>query len=197
MKSNPASLDIVAPSYQEDDAGAPSAEFTGPASIVTALFQRQATKVRRYLSYRLRSDEDGQDAAQDAFLKVLRREREGELREDPANSYLFSAAFTVAVDAERERTARARYPMVDVDAEAIPTTEASPDEQLHWRRAMAHFVSCVEALDEGSRKVFVMRYFKGMSYSEMTDQLGMSTRTIERHVAKALAKLASEMKDYL
>lgn len=183
---NPAALDLVDASVVDD----------GP-SIVTGLFKRQATKVRRYLSYRLHSDEDGKDAAQETFLKLLRREREGALREDPNNSYLFSAAFSVAIDAERERAVRDRHVLGDVDATTLPALEATAEDQLHWREAMAHFVSCVEALDEGQRKAFVMRYFKGMTYPQIAAQLGTTTRTIERHVAKALTRLTAEMKDYL
>jgi RNA polymerase sigma-70 factor (ECF subfamily) len=166
-------------------------------AIVARLFRAHGTRVRRYLSYRLRSDEDGKDAAQEAFLRLVRREREGALREGSSNSYLFSAAFTVAVDVERDRAAIARYRAVDADSDAIASTEATPEEQLHWRNALAHFVSCLERLDEGPRKVFVMRYFKGMTYSQIAGELDMKMRTIERHVAKALAQLGSDMKDYL
>ncbi len=185
MKTNAANSATVDASFDDD------------TSIVKGLFKRHATKVRRYLSYRLHSDEDGKDAAQDAFLRLLRRERAGELREDPNGSYLFSAAFSVAVDAERERAVRARTPVTDIDADTLPAAEANPEDQLHWRSAMAHFVYCIRDLDEGPRKAFVMRYFKGMTYPQIAAQLGMTTRTIERHVAKALTELRGKMKDYL
>jgi RNA polymerase sigma factor (sigma-70 family) len=182
---NPATLDLLDPSPPE-----------GPG-IVVGLFQRQATKVRRYLSYRLHSDEDGKDAAQETFLKLLRREREGGLREDPNGSYLFSAAYSVAIDAERERTVRDRHLLAGVDETSFASEEASPEDKLHWRNAMAHFVSCVESLDDGPRQVFVMRYFKAMTYPEIASKMGMTTRTIERYAAKALRRLTADMKEYL
>jgi RNA polymerase sigma factor (sigma-70 family) len=167
------------------------------ASVVTGLFKRQAAKVRQYLSYRLGSDEDGKDAAQEAFLRLVRRERVGSLREDPKGSYLYSAVFTVAVDAERERAHRSRNLMVDADADTFPANSFSPEEQLHWRRALAHFGSRLEALDEGPRNVFVMRYFKEMTYPEIAKHQGTTVRTVERHLLKAINKLTDDMKDYL
>jgi RNA polymerase sigma-19 factor, ECF subfamily len=168
-----------------------------PALRVADMFRRQATRVRRYLDYRLRDVEAGADATQDTFLKLLRREREGGLRDDPNNSYLYSAAFSVAIDAERKRAVQERYPAVDAEADTIPDAQGSPEDQLHWRRAMAHFVSTLEGMEEGPRKVFVMRYFKGMTYPQIAAQVHMTTRTVERHVARALADLKAEMKDYL
>lgn len=172
-------------------------EASDSSSMVRDLFKRQATKVRRYLSYRLRNDEDGKDATQETFLKLLRREREGTLREDSNNAYLFSAAFTVAIDARRDRVAHDQHLAFDIDSDLLPANEATPEDQVHWRKAMAHFVSCLRALDEGPRKVFVMRYFKGMTYVQICAELGMTMRTTERHVANALAQLKQEMKDYL
>src|SRR5205823_725152 len=151
MKSDHAAMGLADPSFNAE----------GSSMRVADMFRRQATKVRRYLGYRLRDIEDGKDATQETFLKLLWREREGALRDDPNNSYLFSAAFSVAIDAERERAVHEPYPSVQAEADAFPATEATPEDQLHWRRAMAHFVSSVEALEEGPRKLFVMRYFKG------------------------------------
>src|SRR5258708_38648951 len=51
----------------------------GRRSIVVDLFKRRAKKVQDYLSFRLRSREDGEDAMQDAFLKMWRREVAGAL----------------------------------------------------------------------------------------------------------------------
>ncbi len=166
------------------------------ASIVTGLFRRQATKVRKYLSYRLRSDDDGQDAMQDTFLRLLRREREGALR-DESNSYLFSAAFTVAIDIEREKAHAAKNVVVDADADTMASGASNPEDQVHWRRAMSHFIASIRKLDEGPRKVVVMRYIKGMTHPQIAAQLGLTLRTTERHHARALAQLREQMKDYL
>ena len=168
----------------------------GGRSIVVDLFKRRAKKVQDYLSFRLRSREDGEDAMQDAFFKMWRREAAGALHEE-ADSYLYSTALSVATDAERQRTVQARDRFVEADLDDIPRHAPSQEDHLHWRQAMAHFVYSVKALPELTRNIFVLHHVEGLRYPEIARRLGISTRTVERHIAQAFLELQSKMGEYL
>ncbi len=168
----------------------------GRRSIVVDLFKRRAKKVQDYLSFRLRSREDGEDAMQDAFLKMWRREVAGALQEK-ADSYLYSTALSVATDAERQRTVQARERFVEADLDDIPRHAPSQEDHLHWRQAMAHFVYSVKALPELTRNIFVLHHVEGLRYPEIARRFGISTRTVERHIAQAFLELQGKMGDYL
>src|SRR5258706_13335136 len=137
----------LAPERDLESGDARRTSINGRRSIVVDLFKRRAKKVQDYLSFRLRSREDGEDAMQDAFLKMWRRETAGALH-DEADSYLYSTALSVATDAERQRTVQARDRFVEVDLDDIPRHAPSQEDHLHWRKAMAHFVYGVKALPE-------------------------------------------------
>jgi RNA polymerase sigma-70 factor (ECF subfamily) len=166
------------------------------AGTVVGLFQKHANRVRRSLAFRLRNPEDAQDATQEAFLKVWRKEREGNLREE-ASAYLYSAANSVATDFERWRTFHVIDRRSEVELEDVPATAAGTEERQHWRDAMALFVESVDNLPELTRNVFLLHHVKGLTYPQIAKQLDVSTRTVERHIAQALTSLERKLKEFL
>ena len=164
--------------------------------IVVELFRKHASRVRRSLAFRLRNPDDAQDAAQDVFLKLWRQEREGNLREE-AVAYLNSAASSMATDYERWRSLHANDRLEDVELEEVPTVGASAEDRHHWREAMALFVESVERLPALTRDVFLLHQVKGLTYPEVAQQLGISTRTVERHIAQAVESLERRLRNYL
>src|SRR5687767_10939897 len=97
MKS-PSDTFLDAPAMDANDVS----RGNGGPTIVVDLFKTHAGKIRRYLSWRLKSAEDAKDATQEVFLKLWRHEREGTLR-DEAAGYMRAATGSAAIDLERWR----------------------------------------------------------------------------------------------
>ena len=165
-------------------------------SIVVRLFREHARHVQRFLSFRLRDSEDGREASQEVFLKLWRHERSGTLR-DEATNYMYSATRSIAADVERHRS---RHPETSLPPEALPETVAptpGPEDVLYWRRAMERFVHILQGLPEVTRQVLVLYHVNEMDYDQIAERLGISRRTVERHVARAVAQCRRRMRDYL
>lgn len=186
MKLRPA-IDIVE---------SPPADGAVSGSIVGTLFKGQAKKVRNFLTFRLKSADDAEDATQDVFLKLWRHEQSGSLREE-ATAYMFSAAYSVATDLERHRVRHGHEPLGDLDTDQVAAERPAIDDERHWRDAFAHLVSELRRLPESHRKAFVLHHFKGLTYEQIAKKLGVSCRTIERHMVEAHKELEVRMKDYL
>ena len=183
-------------STSRDLAGAGSKHACDEASIVGSLFRSQVKKVRSFLSFRLRSVDDANDAAQDVFLKLWRREKAGELREE-ATAYMISAANSVATDLERHRQRHPQETAEELDPDNIPGPEVGLEDQRHWRDALVHLVSLLKALPEVQRKAFVLHHFKGLGYAQIAAKLRLSQRTVERHMMQAHTQLEAGMKEFL
>ncbi len=175
---------------------APASPASRPASIVARLYKSHASSVRRYLGFRLRDREDGADAAQDVFLKLWRHESQGSLRQEATN-YLYAATQSAIKDTQRWRTVHGRDRAEEIDGDALPEGKTDQEDQLHWREALAHFVDSVRALPEVTANVFLLSYFEGLTYPQIAKALGISERTVERHVVRAMTELRSRMEDYL
>lgn len=176
------------------ETGTPAAP--GQGSIVAGLFATQVSRIRRLIQRRLHSAEDAQDATQEAFLKLWKREQEGALRED-AQAYLHAAARTVVIDLQRHRKSHAVDLHVELMEEELPSASPDPEDPLHWRKGLQTLVYSLQELPELTQQVFILYHFEGMSHKEIARQLAVSVRSVERHMAQALAHSRVRLKDYL
>lgn len=152
--------------------------------------------MRHLLAYKLRSSEDAQDATQDVFLKLVRHERAGTLRDD-AMAYLHTAAHTAAIDAERRRHADVLHRHDDVDECELATPASTHDEIQHWREAVATLVESLRELPDVTQHVFLLYHVDGLSHLEIRTRLGVSLRSVERHMARALTHCRLRLGNYL
>ena len=166
------------------------------ASIVVGLFKAHSRRVQNFLSFRLRDGTEAQDATQDVFLKLWRQERQGALR-DEATNYMYSATQSVVIDAKRHRDYVERDRARDVEVDSVVQAHPPAEDVLHWRKAFARLVDSVKSLPGTTQKVFVLYHFKGMGYDEIARELGVSRRTVERHIAAGLVHCREQLKDYL
>ncbi len=176
-----------------DNAIAPGPDAPG---TVARLFKEHARRVGRLLSRHLRNPDDAADASQDLFLKLWRRERSGQLR-DEATAYMNSAAITIAIDLERRRRSRAGDRILEIPVEDLRHDAASNDEALHWRQGVQALIESLEQLPTLTQQVFLLYHFEGLSHAAIRLRLAISLRSVERHMARALVHCRNGVKDYL
>jgi RNA polymerase sigma factor (sigma-70 family) len=167
-----------------------------PTSTVVGLFRTNARKITNFLSYRLRNREDAEDAAQEVFLRLWKREVEGSLR-DEATGYMNTAVHNVAIDLDRMRISHAVDTLVDVHEVDLPDQRVPQDEQAYWREGVVTLVHLLEGLPEIVQRVFALYHIEGMSHVEIARNLGISVRSVERHMARALTHCESSLRDFL
>jgi RNA polymerase sigma-70 factor (ECF subfamily) len=165
-------------------------------SIVSRLFRAHGRKLLGLLKMRLHDSEEARDAAQDVFLKLWRHEIRGGLRDD-SRAYMYAATQTIATDAVRARFARGYGQHADVEADALPDGEISLEDRLHWREAMARFTEAIRGLPEPIGAVFLLSYLEGLTHPQIAETLGLSERTVDRHLVRALTMLRAQMKEFL
>lgn len=55
----------------------------------------------------------------------------------------------------------------------------------------------IDKLPEQRRKIFIQSRYEGLKYREIADKMGLSIKTVENQMGKALGFLRTELKDYL
>lgn len=168
-----------------------------PGSFTVArLFKIHAQRVARLLGRKLRNNEDAEDARQDVFLKLWRQEQAGQLR-DQATAYMFAAAHTVAIDADRRRVAHGYDRTADVELEELAHPGLPTEDTQHWRDGVASLVSSLQELPARTQQVFILYHFEGLTHSDIAARLGITVRTVERNMAQAHDFCRERLKDYL
>ena len=112
---------------------------------------------------------------------------------DSPKALLFRIAHNLAVERARRRKSQATDTMADFETLSVYSSEAPPDEQTDARRRFESFCAAVDRLPPLCRRVFVLRKVYKLSPAEISEVLGVSHSTIEKHVAKGLVRC----RDYL
>jgi RNA polymerase sigma factor (sigma-70 family) len=113
-------------------------------------------------------------------------------------SYLFKTARNLALD----NVKRAGNRLSEHWEEGIEDdTRSSQDgvdevfEQVASKEEFAHFCEAVRQLPVQARRVFVLKKVYGYSQREIASELGLSESTVEKHVALAVRRCATYMKE--
>jgi RNA polymerase sigma-70 factor (ECF subfamily) len=84
------------------------------------------------------------------------------------------------------------------DKEILETaSEDYPDTNLVSGELEDIIAEAINSLPEQCRKIFSMSRFDGLSYNEISVNLGISVNTVKTQMARALQKMRVKLKDYL
>lgn len=136
--------------------------------------------------YQLIRDRDGaQDLVQDVFATFWQKRAVLEIHTSIA-AYLKKAAINTALNYIKTRK-RFDFNEPETFLTALPDTTTTAEDltESHTKQLMAH----IDNLPEKCRIVFMLSRFDDLSHKEIAEKLGISTKTIENQITKALKML--------
>ncbi|WP_052316740.1 RNA polymerase sigma-70 factor [Rudanella lutea] len=71
-----------------------------------------------------------------------------------------------------------------------------PDQIMQYEEVLHKVEDLVERLPPQCRKVFLLSRFEGKKYQDIASELGLSVKTVEVHIVKALSLVRRGLKDY-
>lgn len=124
------------------------------------------------------------DLAQEAYVRLAHLPASQTIASPKA--FLFRTATNLALDHFRREKHRGQKQRSLDEAEKIPTEAPPADQQVYDRQRIASLEVALTNLSERTRSVFVLRRVYGYSYQEIAVQLGISERSVEKHLVKAM-----------
>jgi len=143
------------------------------------------------VAYRFLGDAtEAEDAAQDAFLRVL--EAAPRYRPTAAfRTYLYRVVTRLCLD--RLEKKRPRY--VD-QLPATPSADLGPPETLARRESADAVRRALEVLPARQRAAVVLRHYEGLSYQEIADAMNASVKSVERLLVRGRESLANRLQEF-
>lgn len=164
------------------DAALTAAVKEGDDRAFDALFLRWYPQVRNFLLSLVRENALAEDLSQSVFMKVWNNRD----RLDPSLSlknYLFILARNGALDYFRSK----RH-LIITDTERPPekTAQERTEAQTEYVEVHSQILRIVDNMPPQRRQVFKMSRFQQRSSDEIARELGLSVRTVEKHIQLAL-----------
>lgn len=146
------------------------------------LFSESHRALRRYVRGLVGSREKAEDIVQEAFLRTYQNRK----NVATPRAFLFSAAKNLAIDARRHERIAKTDSVGDLDASGVVSSGATPEAQALADERSRLLRQAIEQLPPQCRTVFVLKVFHACSYQEISARLGISVKTVEKHVGRGL-----------
>lgn len=176
-----------------------SARGTSAANraCVEELYSAHRGALCNYVARMLPGDrQDVEVILQETYIRLLRQESLQNLQENP-RAYIFTVATNLVRDSLRRQLRRRTEYHDSYDDSEHESREQSPLGSAEWQQSLQRLKHSLRQLKPVVRQVFLLSRFEEMSYPDIAKTLSISTRTVERHMSKALKHLQRDLSDIL
>ncbi len=149
--------------------------------------------------FRMVKDETiAEDIVQDVFFNFWKK-KDNLIITTSITAYLKRSATNAGIDYLRKKRPNSTNSL-DIDDPiyqhlAIDSNES--DSIIRSEELSNHIEAALELLPPRCKEVFILNRFEEMSYKEVAKTLGISVKTVENQIGKALKIMRIALKDYL
>lgn len=147
------------------------------------LFLEQKKALEAFVTRRTGNRQVAADLTQEAFLRLARLPA-GE-RIDNLRAFLFTVAGNLVLDHQRQ-VARRGLVEGEMPENEPPCPAPGLVERLAGEQEERLLREAIEALPQPRQRIFLLYHVEGLTYREIAEHEGLSTRSVEYHLRQAL-----------
>lgn len=133
-------------------------------------------------------EQDAQDAVQEVFVRLSRRQDLSEI--ERIEGYLFETPANVVIDAVRHNRVRHSESHDVHDDSQHGRAECSSETAFEGQEAIERLLLGLRELPDRTRTIFILARLEDMRQSAIALRLGISVSAVEKRLTKGLAHLA-------
>lgn len=154
--------------------------------------QPHESMLRAWLNSRFANQIDVDDIIQEALSRVLAASEEHELKSPKA--YFFAIARNLALD--HIRRSKVVFNESNLGAETMDMLDdtESIEETVARNQELEILTRAIQSLPERCRRVFTLAKVYGMSYNEISQEMGITFNTVSAQIAIGLSKCTDYMR---
>lgn len=155
------------------------------------LFNEYYEELCHYALRFIHDNLDAEEVVQNSFVKLWdRRAKAGEIKSIKA--YLYRTVHNACLNFIEHQKVKQQY--VSETENSLRNIELQAFEETYNLDLGPEMTKAIESLPPKNQEVFKLRYFDGLRHKEIAQQLNISERTVETHIAKSMRILRDKLK---
>ncbi|USA48206.1 sigma-70 family RNA polymerase sigma factor [Acinetobacter sp. C26M] len=155
--------------------------------LVDQLYRNHRGWLHQWLRQKIGNTEQAADLVQDTFIKLLQTRDELLGIKEP-RAYLTSIAKNLLIDQVRRKRIEQAYLDGLSQMEYMLDAIASPEDQMQIIQALDQLCKALEDVSAKAQQAFILHYLEGYTHKETAEQLGVSTKMIQKYLASCLTR---------
>lgn len=167
--------------------GGPSSSSKEDGGVFDA-YMANNISLRYFLSKFMITSQDIDDISQEAFLRAFHEEKKRKI--DQPKAFIFRIAQNLVFSKFNRKSRKITDYIEDFQHSDVLETPSLEDEVMAQQK-LGVYCEAIATLPEQCRRVVLMKKIYGMSHKEISERLGISISTIEKHMAKGMRQASS------
>lgn len=161
--------------------------------VIDEIYALYHARIFRFSIAYLKNENDAYDIVQDVFVKMW--EARFALKPDTNfDAFIFTIAKNTVLSLFRKRLSEQKY--LDYLSESAAVNSEDTEEQTDYIFLRQKYEQLVETLPAKRKEIFLLSREHGLSNKEIARKQGISEKTVEDHLTKALAYLKKQLSSY-
>jgi RNA polymerase sigma-70 factor (family 1) len=155
----------------------------GSIKAFEAAYYHWSGKVYYYIYKQCDSEAIAEEVVQQVFLRLWEK-RDQLSTAHPLSTQLFRISRTIFIDELRKTAQSRRYKQALQQGK-----EAFTENTLEHKETLQKVYSAIDQMPPVRKRIFIMSRMEHLSYNQIAEQLSISPKTVENHIALALRYL--------
>lgn len=152
----------------------------------TEIYAQYAPKVQRYIQSKVNNADLAEELTADVFLKIYEKLDTFDREKSALSTWVFTVARNTLIDYYRTRRVFEEIPEALADDSRI-------EEEYCTEETLEELADALETLDERGRDIILLRYYSGLTLTEIARRMGLSYAYVKVLHNKALTALRRAM----
>lgn len=167
---------------------------SGDQEAFGLLYRRYFSRLSNFAFRRLQDEAITEELVMDVFFELWQQRRGLDISIN-LSSWLHGVLRNKALHELRARITREKH----LNAFALnqqSSVGAAVDDELDAQLLQERFKQAIERLSPQCRQAFKLSRYEHLTYNEIAIQMGISVKTVEKHIGKAIDLLRKDFKGY-
>lgn len=162
-------------------------------AVFEDVFKTHFKKLHAYAYTILKDEDEAEEIVQNVFYKLWeKKEKIHEL--ESVNAYLYRAVYNDCLNFLKHEKVKASHRSFAVHNNSEMDNSGTEKKTLELERRIS---IALGELPEQCRTIFQMSRFEELKYREIADKMGLSIKTVENQMGKALRLMRTKLADYM